>query len=110
MVRSNAGRQMLRHTAAAAVMINLLTAGFSGLLASTAEASPALVVDLASGNVMFAATGVTSGSMLNGVRRIRGGAVTHSIVMRSSSGTVRMVEGIHNFERKTEWSKLTQWG
>gem|GEM_PF-1028686 len=53
MVRSNAGRQMLRHTAAAAVMINLLTAGFSGLLASIAEASPALVVDLASGNVLY---------------------------------------------------------
>jgi fructose-1,6-bisphosphatase II / sedoheptulose-1,7-bisphosphatase len=68
------------------------------------------LLDLAHGNVMFAATGVTSGSMLNGVRRIRGGAITHSIVMRSKSGTVRMVEGIHNFERKTEWSKLTQWG
>src|SRR5271154_707714 len=68
------------------------------------------LLDLAHGNVMFAATGVTTGSMLNGVRRIRGGAITHSIVMRSKSGTVRMVEGIHNFERKTEWSKLTQWG
>lgn len=57
--------------------------------------------DLASGNVMFAATGVTSGNLLRGVRRFAGGAVTHSIVMRSKSGTVRMVEAHHNFGRKT---------
>ncbi|UEM06588.1 class II fructose-bisphosphatase [Skermanella rosea] len=57
--------------------------------------------DLASGNVMFAATGVTTGTMLRGVRRFAGGAVTHSIVMRSKSGTVRIVEAHHNFRRKT---------
>jgi fructose-1,6-bisphosphatase II / sedoheptulose-1,7-bisphosphatase len=57
--------------------------------------------DLASGNVMFAATGVTTGNLLRGVRRFAGGAVTHSIVMRSKSGTVRMVEAHHNFGRKT---------
>lgn len=57
--------------------------------------------DLAApGNVMFAATGVTSGAMLPGVRRYPGGAVTHSIVMRSKSGTVRRIEATHNFERK----------
>ncbi|MEA2756001.1 MAG: fructose,6-bisphosphatase / sedoheptulose,7-bisphosphatase [Aliidongia sp.] len=60
--------------------------------------------DLASGNVMFAATGVTDGSMLNGVRRIRGGATTQSIVMRSKTGTVRVIEATHEFERKTAWS------
>src|SRR5579864_3919472 len=43
------------------------------------------LLDLAKGNVMFAATGVTNGSMLNGVRRIHGGAVTQSIVMRSKT-------------------------
>jgi len=57
--------------------------------------------DLARGNVMFAATGVTTGNLLRGVRRFAGGAVTHSIVMRSKSGTVRMVEAHHNFGRKT---------
>ncbi|EWY38718.1 fructose 1,6-bisphosphatase [Skermanella stibiiresistens SB22] len=60
-----------------------------------------LLNDLASGNVMFAATGVTTGTMLRGVRRFAGGAVTHSIVMRSKSGTVRIVEAHHNFRRKT---------
>src|SRR6266481_1922547 len=45
------------------------------------------LLDLAKGDVMFAATGVTSGSMLQGVRLFPGGAVTHSMVMRSKSGT-----------------------
>jgi fructose-1,6-bisphosphatase II / sedoheptulose-1,7-bisphosphatase len=49
--------------------------------------------DMARGEVMFAATGVTTGPMLRGVRRFPNGAVTHSIVMRSKSGTVRYVEG-----------------
>ncbi len=52
------------------------------------------------GNVMFAATGVTTGTMLKGVRRFPGGAVTHSIVMRSKSGTMRKIEAHHNFNRK----------
>ena len=38
--------------------------------------------------------------MLRGVRRFAGGAYTHSIVMRSKSGTVRYIEGHHNFARK----------
>jgi fructose-1,6-bisphosphatase II / sedoheptulose-1,7-bisphosphatase len=57
--------------------------------------------DLASGDVMFAATGVTNGTMLKGVRRFSGGATTHSMVMRSRSGTVRYIEAVHNFDRKT---------
>ncbi|HEV7371275.1 class II fructose-bisphosphatase [Arenibaculum sp.] len=57
--------------------------------------------ELASGNVMFAATGVTTGPMLQGVRRFAGGAVTHSVIMRSKSGTVRYIEAHHNFRRKT---------
>jgi fructose-1,6-bisphosphatase II / sedoheptulose-1,7-bisphosphatase len=56
--------------------------------------------DMARGDVMFAASGVTTGPMLRGVRRYPGGAVTHSIVMRSKSGTVRYVEGRHNFAVK----------
>jgi fructose-1,6-bisphosphatase II / sedoheptulose-1,7-bisphosphatase len=58
------------------------------------------LLDLAKGDVMFAATGVTNGTMVNGVRRFPGGALTHSIVMRSKSGTVRVIEATHNFERK----------
>lgn len=54
------------------------------------------------GNVMFAATGVTDGAMLPGVRRYAGGAKTHSIVMRSKSGTIRRIESTHNFDRKGE--------
>jgi len=57
--------------------------------------------DLAHGDVMFAATGVTSGTMLKGVRRFSAGAMTHSLVMRSRSGTVRYIEAVHNFDRKT---------
>ncbi len=59
--------------------------------------------DLAKGdNVMFAATGVTDGSMLRGVRRYPGGAKTSTIVMRSKSGTVRRIEATHNLKRK-DW-------
>jgi len=57
--------------------------------------------ELASGDVMFAATGVTNGSMLSGVRRFVGGAETHSIVMRSKTATVRYVTAHHNFTIKT---------
>ena len=57
--------------------------------------------ELAKGDVMFAATGVTDGSMLKGVRRFPGGAHTHSIIMRSKTGTVRVIEAEHNFNRKT---------
>jgi fructose-1,6-bisphosphatase II / sedoheptulose-1,7-bisphosphatase len=59
------------------------------------------LLDLAKGDVMFAATGVTNGTMLRGVRRFPGGAVTHSVVMRSKSGTVRYIEAHHNFRTKT---------
>ena len=56
--------------------------------------------ELAGGEVMFAATGVTSGTMLKGVRRFRNGAKTHSMIMRSKTGTVRYIEAEHNFRRK----------
>jgi fructose-1,6-bisphosphatase II / sedoheptulose-1,7-bisphosphatase len=57
--------------------------------------------DLAKGDVMFAATGVTDGAMLEGVRRWKDGAYTHSIIMRSRTGTVRLIHAEHNFSRKT---------
>jgi fructose-1,6-bisphosphatase II / sedoheptulose-1,7-bisphosphatase len=56
--------------------------------------------EMAAGDVMFAATGITSGQMLRGVDRKGAGAVTHSMVMRSKSGTVRYVEAHHNFAVK----------
>ncbi len=59
------------------------------------------MTDMAKGDVMFAATGVTSGSMLKGVRRFHDGAETHSIVMRSKTGTVRWVSARHNYSVKT---------
>ena len=62
--------------------------------------------ELAGGDVMFAATGVTDGSMLKGVRRFQGGATTQSMVMRSKSGTVRVIDALHNFERKTWTDEL----
>ena len=62
--------------------------------------------ELAGGDVMFAATGVTDGSMLKGVRRFHGGASTQSIVMRSNTGTVRTIDAVHNFERKTWYDSL----
>jgi fructose-1,6-bisphosphatase II len=56
--------------------------------------------DLVGGDdVFFAATGVTTGALLRGVRYTRDGAVTESIVMRSRSGTVRRVEAHHAFEK-----------
>ena len=61
--------------------------------------------EMAKGDVMFAATGVTTGPMLRGVVRAGSGAVTHSIVMRSKSGTVRYVEAHHNFATKTWGAK-----
>ena len=55
--------------------------------------------DLAKGDCIFAATGVTDGSMLEGVKRLRGGKMTtHSVVMRASSGTIRWVRGEHRTE------------
>lgn len=57
--------------------------------------------DLAKGNdIMFAATGVTDGDLLRGVRFFGGGARTHSVAMRYRSGTVRFIEATHRFDRK----------
>lgn len=57
--------------------------------------------ELAQGDVMFCATGVTDGPLLKGIRTLAGNrARTYSIVMRSNTGTVRMVEALHNFNIK----------
>lgn len=59
--------------------------------------------DLASGNVMFAATGVTTGPLLSGVRFKPWGAITHSLVMRSESGTIRRITAEHHFDKKPRY-------
>jgi fructose-1,6-bisphosphatase II len=61
---------------------------------------------LVSGHVMLAATGVTSGDFLKGVRYVHGGAVTSSIVMRSASQTIRTIESLHHFDREPEYARL----
>ena len=55
--------------------------------------------ELAAGDVIFAATGVTDGDFLQGVRFHAGGATSHSVVMRSASGTIRYVQAHHDFAR-----------
>lgn len=57
--------------------------------------------ELAKGDCIFAATGVTDGSLLGGVKRLPGGKLTtDSVVMRASTGTVRWVKGDHHLDRK----------
>ncbi|NLU82806.1 class II fructose-bisphosphatase [Rhodococcus sp. HNM0569] len=63
--------------------------------------------DLVSGeNVFFCATGVTDGDLLRGVRYYGGGASTQSLVMRSKSGTVRMIDAYHRLEKLREYSAV----
>ncbi len=54
-------------------------------------------------NTMFAATGVTNSDVLRGVQFVPGGAVTHSLVMRSKSGTTRHITAHHRFDRKPQY-------
>ncbi|WKG02199.1 class II fructose-bisphosphatase [Mycolicibacterium sp. HK-90] len=63
--------------------------------------------DLVSGeNVFFCATGVTDGDLLKGVQYYPGGCTTQSIVMRSKSGTVRMIEAYHRLAKLNEYSAI----
>jgi fructose-1,6-bisphosphatase II len=54
---------------------------------------------VAGSDVFFAATGITDGSLLRGVRYEEDGATTYSMVMRARSGTVRYVEAEHRFAK-----------
>ncbi len=58
------------------------------------------IEELAAGDVMFAATGVTDGDYLSGVRFFGGGAETHSVVMRSKTRTVGYITAMHHFNYK----------
>lgn len=63
--------------------------------------------DLVGGeNVFFCATGVTDGDLLRGVRYRGGGCTTQSIVMRSKSGTVRVIDASHRMEKLQEYSTI----
>lgn len=59
--------------------------------------------EMARGDVMFASTGVTNGDFLKGVRFTGDGARTHSVVMRSRTGTVRYIETEHHFQQKPNY-------
>ncbi|MBI4769415.1 MAG: class II fructose-bisphosphatase [Chloroflexi bacterium] len=64
--------------------------------------------DLAnSDNVFFAATGITDGELLDGVKYFGSGARTHSLVMRSKSGTVRQVTSTHRWDKLMKYSQIT---
>jgi fructose-1,6-bisphosphatase II len=57
-------------------------------------------------NIFFCATGVTDGDLLRGVNYRQGGATTQSIVMRSKSGTVRMIDGYHRLDKLRAYSSI----
>ncbi len=59
--------------------------------------------EMANGDIVFAATGVTNGDLLKGVRYFSGGAETHSVVMRSKSRTIRFIEARHSFDYKPSY-------
>lgn len=56
--------------------------------------------------VCFIATGVTKGDMLNGVRFTDKYAITHTVVMRGETGTIRFIEAYHDYDRKPDYIKL----
>jgi len=69
--------------------------------------APLTTDDLVRGNdVFFAATGITDGYLLRGVKYFPDGATTHSMVMRSRSGTIRYVEAEHRFEKLERFSPI----
>ena len=101
----------------AAAALRCMGGGFQGILKPENDAQIQLakkkgifelnkvfdIEELASGDVMFCSTGVTGGSFLEGVKFKSWGAVTHSKVMRSQSGTVRDIKAEHHFDRKPRY-------
>ncbi|HKU59425.1 MAG TPA: class II fructose-bisphosphatase [Gaiellaceae bacterium] len=77
-----------------------------GLIDSGYDINRVLTTDdlVQSDNVFVAATGVTTGALLQGVRYVRDGAVTDSLVMRSLSGTVRRIEARHQLSKLTQFT------
>ena len=60
--------------------------------------------EMAQGDVFFAATGITNGDLVRGVRYFPGGALTHTVVMRSRTRTIRFMESQHYFDHKPGFS------
>ncbi len=63
--------------------------------------------EMAQGDVFFAATGITNGDLVRGVRYFPGGATTHTVVMRSRSRTIRFLESQHYFDHKPGFTAET---
>ena len=61
---------------------------------------------VSSDNVFFVATGITDGELVGGVRYRAGGATTHSLVMRSKSGTIRSIRSEHRLSKLREYSSV----
>ena len=59
-----------------------------------------------SDDVFFAATGITDGELMEGVRYRHGGATTHSLVMRSRSGTIRSIKSEHALKKLKAYSAV----
>lgn len=82
-----------------AAALKCLKGGFQGVLCNKegkhVDDKIYYLDDLAKGDVIFCATGVTDGSLLKGVRWTPNGPMTHSITMRSESGTIRWINTIH---------------
>jgi fructose-1,6-bisphosphatase II len=65
------------------------------------------ITDLVGGeNVSFAATGITGGEFLRGVEFYGDGAATHSVMMRSKTGSVRYMDAFHNLRKLREFSAV----
>ncbi|MGE9809336.1 MULTISPECIES: class II fructose-bisphosphatase [unclassified Janibacter] len=65
---------------------------------------------VSSDNCFFVATGITDGELLKGVRYRSGGATTHSLVMRSKSGTIRRIESEHRLSKLSAYSDVNLTG
>jgi len=62
--------------------------------------------DLVRGDVFFVATGITDGELLRGIQYRAGGATTQSLVMRSRSGTIRMIDSLHSLSKLSQYSAV----
>lgn len=73
-----------------------------------ADVNKVLTLDdlVSTDDVYFVATGVTNGDMLKGVRFTEKYAVTHTVIMRGVTGTIRFIEAYHDYDRKPEYIKL----
>ena len=104
----------------AAAALKCMDGDFQGVLAPKGEAQEERcrnmnvevgkvfkIDDLVRGDeVVFAATGVSHGELLDGVKYYKSNkASTHSIVMRSETGTIRFVEAVHQLNKKPEYAK-----